>query len=390
MERAHSAEGVTSPSTLPERPPRTWASALVTLRSRLIANPKFQIWAARLPFVRHIARRKSLALFDLCAGFVYSQILTACVRLNVVETLADGPLPIAELARRFELEDEAAKTLMSAAASLGLVRQMRNGAYALDDLGSVLLGQPSIAAMVRHHALLYDDLRDPVALLRAAPVDTDLKRFWAYAGADASGALDDADVAEYSALMSSTQAMIAREVLNAYPVGRHRRLLDVGGGEGAFVAAVARRHGALELSLFDLPAVASRARRALAAQGLGNRVSVHGGDLFNDALPAGADLITLVRIIHDHDDAAAERILTAVFDALAPGGTLVIAEPMSKTREALSVSAYFSFYLWAMGSGRPRTAARLTEMLAAAGFSVIRPASTTQPMLVRVLTAQKP
>ena len=163
-----------------------------------------------------------------------------------------------------------------------------------------MLGNPSVAAFVEHHTLLYDDLRDPVALLRGETT-TRLSDFWPYAKGDES---DEAACGPYSDLMARSQKLIAQDVLDAYPFGRHQCLLDIGGGEGAFVAAVAARHPALRLQLFDLPPVAARASRLLAAQGL-SRVEIHSGSFLEAPPPTGADVVTLIRVLHDHDDAKA-------------------------------------------------------------------------------------
>ena len=111
--------------------------------------------------------------------------------------------------------------------------------------------------------------------------------------------------------------------------------------------------------LFDLPAVADRARTRFAAAGLSHRAEAIGGDFLSQSLPDGADIVSLVRVIHDHDDAAALALLRNVRRALPRDGTLLIAEPMADTAGAEAVgNAYFGFYLLAMGSGRPRTAGR--------------------------------
>jgi demethylspheroidene O-methyltransferase len=180
--------------------------------------------------------------------------------------------------------------------------------------------------------------------------------------------------------------MIADQVLAAYDVTRHTQLLDVGGGEGAFLIAAAARAPRLRLSLFDLPAVAARAELRLAAAGLSDRAVAFGGDFFRDPLPAGADLMTALRVIHDHDDAAASALLRRMHDALAPGGTLLLAEPMAEAAGAAG-DAYFGFYLLAMGSGRPRPAAQLMSMLVDAGFGRSRLARTAAPMLTGLIVA---
>jgi demethylspheroidene O-methyltransferase len=179
-------------------------------------------------------------------------------------------------------------------------------------------------------------------------------------------------------------------VIDAYPITRHRCLLDVGGGDGSFLAAVADRAPALRLMLFDLPPVAARAADRFAALGLTPRVETAGGDFRRGPLPTGADIACLVRVLHDHDDRAALDILRTVRSALPPGGTLLIAEPMSDDRGADPVAdAYFGFYLLAMGSGRPRRPQEIAHMLKAAGFEDIKHHRTRQPLLTRLISARR-
>lgn len=253
-----------------------------------------------------------------------------------------------------------------------------------------MLGNPGVAAMVEHHAMLYADLMDPVALLRGeGRGETELARYWAYAGDGRPAGLPPERVAAYTALMSASQAMVADEVLSAYPLGRHRCLLDVGGGDGTFLAAAAARTPGLRLVLFDLPPVAERARVRFEAAGLAGRARAVGGDFGSDPLPEGADVVSLVRVIHDHDDAAALAILRAARRALPDDGALLLAEPMSGTAGAeRSGDAYFGFYLLAMGSGRPRTAAELAGLLRAAGFDGGRLVATRNPLLTRLIMAR--
>ena len=236
--------------------------------------------------------------------------------------------------------------------------------------------------------MLYADLADPVALLRGEIANPELKAFWAYAkDADAAGA-SPARVQAYSRLMADSQALIAGDVLDAYPLDRHTRLLDVGGGEGVFLLEAAARNPRLSLVLFDLPAVAERGSMRFADAGLGHRASAVGGDFFRDPLPRGADVASLVRLLHDHDDAFALSILRSVHAALPKGGTLLVAEPMSGTPGAGPVGdAYFGFYLAAMGSGRPRSLGEIKDMLGEAGFEKSRLAQTRNPMVVRLVIA---
>jgi len=364
----------------------SWREKWLVWRGRAIADPAFQRWAADNPFTRWVARRDMRALFDLVAGFVYSQVLLACVRLDVFEALRGGPEDLADLAVKFGLETEPARRLLRAAASLRLLRALPGDRFALGDLGAALLGDPSIGAFVEHHGLLYDDLRDPVALLRGGAT-TRLSQFWPYA-ARSEAEVELERFAAYSTLMARSQETIARDVLDAYPWQRHRLLLDVGGGEGVFVAAAAARAPHLALKLFDLPAVAARAQDRL--RSFGGRIEAIGGDFLRDELPRGADAISFLRVLHDHDDAAVAKLLRAAHDALPPGGVAIVAEPFAATPGAEPVGdAYFGMYLLAMGRGRARSAAELGAMLRAAGFRNIRVWPTRRPLLLGCLTGER-
>jgi len=359
-----------------------------TFRDGLLANPRFQRWAAAFPLTRPIARHRAAALFDLCAGFVYSQVLLACVRLNLFEVLRAGPQPAGVLSARLALPPEATARLLAAAIALRLVERRSGDRYGLGPLGAPMAGNAALAAMVEHHSLLYSDLSDPVALLRGTAGNTALSAYWPYAGTNRPDMLCASQVVTYTTLMAASQPLISDEVLDAYPVAKHRCLLDVGGGDGSFLAAAAARAPDLHLMLYDLPAVARRAGARLEKAGLGGRAKVFGGDFLADPLPGGADLISLVRVIHDHDDTRALTVLRAVRRALPDRGTLLLAEPMSGTSGAEAMGdAYFGFYLLAMGRGQPRSEAQLRALLQAAGFGRMRIAHTATPLQTRVLIA---
>ena len=373
--------------------PASVAEMLRHGRNLLISNPSFQRWAASFPLTRILAERQSSALFDICSGFVYSQILLACVRLDLFAKLAGGPRPCAALADDLGLTIDATQRLLRAAAALNLTEQLPGERYGLADLGAAMLADPSIGAFVEHHSLLYTDLSDPVALLRGE-VSTRLSGFWPYAnrkpGEPVPADVDPDAYARYSELMSQSQALIADDVLDAFPPTGHKRWLDVGGGEGVFVAALADFAPEVEAAMLDLPPVAARARVALQKRGILSRVTVHEGDFLTDPLPPGADVLSLIRVLHDHDDESARVLLRRAHEALEPGGNLVIAEPIAGARGSERVGdAYFNFYLLAMGRGRIRNVAEITSLLEASGFGEVRALASRRPLLANILVAQR-
>jgi demethylspheroidene O-methyltransferase len=130
-----------------------------------------------------------------------------------------------------------------------------------------------------------------------------------------------------------------------------------------------------------LPSVVARAAAA------GAPIERYGGDFLADPLPPGADLISFVRVLHDHDDADVLRLLRAAFAALAPGGRILIAEPM--TGRGRFAGAYLGMYLLAMGRGRPRRPRELQTLAGSAGFRGFKMLRTRTPSLLQIAIADR-
>jgi len=380
--RAHSAPAPVARLSLPDR--------IADWRNRMASSPGFQRWAGSFFLTRFIARRHARELFDLCSGFVYSQVLYAGVQLDLFGKLRHGPLSMADLAVAIALPLEGTERLVRAAAALDLVEATQDDRWRLTVNGASIAPSTGLEKLIEHNQLLYRDLLDPVAMLRdPSRSQTAIAAYFPYGEARRPEDVDPDAAARYSDLMASTVPPLAEEVMDAYPVARHRRLLDVGGGIGAFVALMGERAPALDLMLFDLPAVAVHASAQLKANGLEHRSTVHAGNFQTDALPPGADLITLVRVLLDHGDEVAMTVLRRARAALEPGGTLLVVEPFSGIKGAERVGdAYFGLYLFAMGRGRARTIAQHQALLRAAGFSKTRLVPTRYPVHTGIIAAQ--
>lgn len=369
-----------------------WAAfklGYVARRNQVFASPRFQHWAARLPFIKWIARSRANGAFDLLAGFAYSQILRAYVEGGLFDVLKDGPLPVAAIAPRIGLSESAMLTLLRAGRPLMLSEEPVPDHWMLGEQGAVFASNPGVQAMVHHHRLLYADLADPLALLRADRAEpTALSQFWTYAGALHGVAERGEHTAEYSQLMAASQHFVADEVLATVGFRDVERVLDVGGGHGAFLKAIGKAHPHLNLGLFDLPEVVETGGQMLGEAVGAHRVTAHPGNFFSDSIPQGYDMVSLIRILHDHDDAPAKALLANIRASLTPGARLLIAEPMARIPGAEPMGeAFFGLYLWAMGSGRPRSPAEIVAMLRAAGFSRAHSVATAQPVNASVIIA---
>jgi demethylspheroidene O-methyltransferase len=367
------------------------SDALFNRRNALLRSTKFQRWAGSFPLTRGIACRNAGAVFDIVAGFVYSQILLALVQLKVLDLLSEGPLEKSELAERLGLTAEAADTLLEGACSLKLLEHRSGGRIGLGWNGAPLVGNEPVLSMIEHHATLYADLRDPVSLLKRRSFDTAMAQYWPYTDAhndDVNDTRLKRQIEAYSKLMAASHPFVANEIFDVFSFNKYKRVLDVGGGEGEFILRLAKHAQHLQLAAFDLPGVAARARVRFHAEGIEARASAFGGSFFDDELPQGFDLITLNRVLHDHDDAHAMQLLKAIRRAVPVGGSFLLTEPMADTPGAKAMGhAYFGMYLWAMGRGRSRSAETISSMLREAGFSHVREISTRIPLQARILLA---
>lgn len=404
-------------------------------RNRLLMSRRFQRAAASFPLTRRISSQSASAVFDVVAGFVYSQVLLACVQLKVFERLADGAKSKQWLSKELDLSNDAVEVLLEAACALKLLQKRTGDRYGLGMRGAPLVGNLPVLSMIEHHRTLYADLRDPVALLRRRSFDTAMASYWPYSpvakagevasamtrksasesanelasevvsqsaneassetvNADQQRGLKDQpglkeQVALYSSLMAASQPFVADEVLEAVDFSQSKRVLDVGGGEGEFLSRLALHAPHLHVTLFDLPEVALRARARFERANISARAQAVGGSFLANQLPTDCDVVTLLRVIHDHDDTEARQILAAVRKAVPVGGRLILAEPMAETPGAAAMGhAYFGFYLWAMGRGRSRSAQTITNMLKDAGFTSVSEIRTRIPMQARILVAR--
>ncbi len=107
----------------------------------------------------------------------------------------------------------------------------------------------------------------------------------------------------------------------------YKTLCDVGGATGLLSIEAAKKHSHLHCISFDLPPVEPIARRHIESAGLSNRIRTASGDFFKDPLPQ-ADVITMGMILHDWNLEKKKHLIRAAYDALPPGGALVVIEAL--------------------------------------------------------------
>jgi predicted O-methyltransferase YrrM len=155
---------------------------------------------------------------------------------------------------------------------------------------------------------------------------------------------------------------------------RVRRMLDVGGGSGAYSIAFARANGDLTADLLDLAEVAPIAERHIAEAGLTGRVSTRVGDLRSDVLGREYDLVFVSAICHMLSPEENRDLLARCRAALIRGGTLVIQDfILEPDKTAPKSGALFALnMLVGTRAGSSYSVVEYTDWLEAAGFRDIR------------------
>ena len=372
-----------------ERSEAARSRSLSTWFARLIARPDIQDLASRLPFGRGMARRDGAEIFDILQGFVASQVLVALVELDILKRLLDGPQTAANLALNRGIPTDRMERLLRAAVALKLLRQRRNGFFALARRGAAILGVPGLPEMIQHNQAFYRDMADPVALLRGEE-ETNLQRFWPYVFGRAHEIEPDV-AARYSDLMAQSQVLVAQDTLRMLSLKGVTRLLDVGGGSGMFLSHALRQYPDLQAVLFDLPQVFPAAERFVARNGLSDRVTLSPGSFRMDALPGDADAVSLIRVLYDHDDASVTALIEKIFDYLPAGGRLIVSEPMAGSAAPdRAGDVYFALYTMAMGTGKARSASEIAKICKAAGFVDVKIPRAPRLYITSALTCVKP
>ncbi|MDH3682274.1 MAG: acetylserotonin O-methyltransferase [Acidimicrobiia bacterium] len=101
-----------------------------------------------------------------------------------------------------------------------------------------------------------------------------------------------------------------------------RRLLDLGGGSGAYSINAVQAYPGLEAIVFDLPPVTVVTAEYLEANGVADRVSTVGGDFIADPLPTGCDVAVMASNLPIYDADNIQKVVSKTFAALEPGGEM--------------------------------------------------------------------
>jgi 3-hydroxy-5-methyl-1-naphthoate 3-O-methyltransferase len=304
-------------------------------------------------------------LMGMIRGYQESRILLTAVELDVFTAVGAGA-DAATVAKRSGTDRRATELLLNALVSLDVLRlagaRYENAPVAVRFL---VAGAPDDARIALRHNLslwatwssLTEAVREGHVALRAEMRERD----------------DDWTV-PFIAAMHRGAAARAPHVVEAVGAGSVTRMLDVGGGSGAYAIAFAQANPQLTAEVFDLPTVLPITQTHIDEAGLGKRVTTRAGDLRSDDFGSGYDLVFLSSICHMLGPEGNRDLLKRCAQALAPGGRVVIQdfilEPdRTKPRQAVLFAINM---LVGTEAGGTYTAEEYAAWLGAAGLGAVR------------------
>ena len=303
-------------------------------------------------------------------AFQESRVLLTAIELDLFEALGPGAAA-ADVARTLGTDPRATEMLLNALGALGLVEKR----------GGVFLNTPETAQHFTRRS--QDDVRlammHTVHLWETWSTLTECVRKGTTLGRRSAGS--DDWTGAFIAAMHANASRRATAVVKAADAANIRRMLDVGGGSGAYSIAFAKANPALRAEILDVGEVVPIARRHISEAGLGDRVTVREGDLHTSDFGTGFDLVLISAICHMLSEKENRELVAKTHAALGAGGRIVISDfILDSDRAGPRMAAMFALnMLVGTRHGNTYTEEEYTAWMREAGFGSIRRVSLPGP-----------
>ncbi|HEV2640012.1 MAG TPA: methyltransferase [Actinocrinis sp.] len=329
-------------------------------------------------------------LVELMSGFWVSQVLVAARGVDLFGFLAKvGGADAAQTAAGIGVAERPAEMLLTACAAMGLLA--KNGDLFVNAPVAdryLVRGQEDYFG---DYIRMLSEFAFPGWLRIDKAVRTNRPTRWAATPSTEIFDTDHRPLWFWDGLYPLSR-VTAAALAEAVDLGATTRLLDVGGGGGAFAIELCRRFAHLSTTVFDLAHVCEHTRTRIDAAGLADRIQTFTGDFFaEDDLPGGHDAILLSMILHDWDEPASRELLAKCFRALPSGGRIVISELLVDDDKAGPLDAALMSVNMLIGThGRNYTAREYQDWLTDAGFTDPRTVRFRAPGANGAVVATKP
>ncbi len=317
-------------------------------------------------------------MLQMITGFWISQGIYAAAKLGLADLLKDGPKTIDELARTTSASSRELYRLLRFLASLGIFSEDVDGRFSLTPLAATL--QTDISGSLGAMAIMYGEeiYQAWGAVLHSIKTGETAfnhvfnKGHFQYLGQNPEAA----DL--FNQAMSEYSNQESKAVISAYDFGRFRKVIDVGGGQGSFLAALLKDYSQINGILFELPQVGESAKRILDSPDIMGRWEVVGGD-FLKAIPEGGDAYIIKNIILNWEDEQSISILKNCRKAMADNGKVLVIEAIIPPGNAPSFSKLLDLHMLVVTGGIGRTEKEFHNLFEAAGFKLTSVTPTQSP-----------
>lgn len=317
-------------------------------------------------------------------GYRFSQAIYVAAKLGFADLLKDGPKSYAALATAAGAHPGALYRLLRMLASVDIFAEVGQGHFTLTPLATLLradLPGSAHAAVMFNGELLYRLFGELLYSVQTGKPAFEhvfgMPQFQWFAE-------HPEEAARHSALMAGSTAEDALAMSAAYDFSGIQRCVDVGGGQGALLAAILQANPGMRGILFDLPHVLEGAQRGLEAAGVSDRCEIVPGDFFT-AVPAGGDAYILKWVLLDWEDEHVLTILRNCHRAMQAQGKLLVVEMLIPPGNAPFAGKVIDLGILVSVPGRHRTEAEYRGLLSAAGFTLNRVIPTQSPRQVSIL-----
>jgi hypothetical protein len=312
-------------------------------------------------------------MMDLTTRTWVSQAVSVAAELGVADTLTDGPRHVDEIARAVDADASALYRLLRALADLELFRELEGRRFASTPLGDLL--RTGVPGSLRDWAIMTGrPFHREAWTALGYSVRTGEPAFEHVHGAAGFDHFRDhpGDGQVLNAAMTAVSGLIIAPVVAACEFAPGSKIVDVGGGQGALLAAILSADPDAHGVVFDLPHVVDGAGRAAADAGVAGRCEYVGGDFF-ESVPSGGDAYVLSNIVHDWDDDSAVRILANCRNAMNPNGRVLLLEAVLPGDARPSRAKWIDLEMLIMARGaKQRTESEYAELLRRAGLHLTR------------------
>jgi O-methyltransferase domain len=291
--------------------------------------------------------------------------LRALVSVGCPEQLRDGPVGVEELAARCGAHALTLRRLLRSAAQTGLVRSVPPDAYELTVEGLALVeGRSALTLKYNADPEIWGGFGELTETVRSGQAPFLLRNGNTY-----SYLADKPDLsAVFDQLMEANLEPLAASLARSGVFHGAGTVVDVGGGKGAFLAAILQASPGTRGILLDLERVVPAAREYLGASGVADRCEFVAGDFFT-TMPAGADAYFVAHVIHNWDDERAVALLRQIRAAIPGHGRLLILEQPLPDDDRPHLGKDLDIRMLTLQYGRERSYAEYSGLLAAAGFA---------------------